>query len=205
MFLVVNNFITRDLLNRGNIASKTVILVLKIILNELNLKGKKLGIEYDAYGLTGKNAIKLNNSLRKNIGIIVNFSPQSWLGGINYYINFNNLLDKKKFKLTVFCGSNEKYFCLQNFKESNIVVTEHFKYPKKYLGALTKIKILFFGKDNSLIYYLKENKIDILFGYYLGRHSEILSIPIIWDFQELINPKNFSLKEIILRKFTSCK
>jgi len=92
---------------------------------------------------------------------------------------------------------------LQNFKESNIVVTEHFKYPKKYLGALTKIKILFFGKDNSLIYYLKENKIDILFGYYLGRHSEILSIPIIWDFQELINPKNFSLKEIILRKFNN--
>ena len=27
---------------------------LKVILNELNLKGKKLGIEYDAYGLTGK-------------------------------------------------------------------------------------------------------------------------------------------------------
>ena len=27
---------------------------LKVILDELNLKGKKLGIEYDAYGLTGK-------------------------------------------------------------------------------------------------------------------------------------------------------
>ena len=36
---------------------------LKIILNELNLKGKKIGIEYDAYGLTGKNALKLNESL----------------------------------------------------------------------------------------------------------------------------------------------
>ena len=36
---------------------------LKIILNELNLKGKKLGIEYDAYGLTGKNALILNRSL----------------------------------------------------------------------------------------------------------------------------------------------
>ena len=30
---------------------------LKQILNELNLKDKKIGIEYEAYGLTGRNAI----------------------------------------------------------------------------------------------------------------------------------------------------
>ncbi len=36
---------------------------LKIILNELNLKGKKLGIEYEAYGLTGRNTLRLNRSL----------------------------------------------------------------------------------------------------------------------------------------------
>jgi Xaa-Pro dipeptidase len=36
---------------------------LKVILNELNLKGKKIGIEYEAYGLTGRNAIRLNKSL----------------------------------------------------------------------------------------------------------------------------------------------
>ena len=37
---------------------------LKKILNELKLKGKKIGIEYDAYGLTGKNTILLNESLK---------------------------------------------------------------------------------------------------------------------------------------------
>ncbi len=37
---------------------------LKLILNELNLKGKKLGIEYEAYGLTGRNTLRLNNSLK---------------------------------------------------------------------------------------------------------------------------------------------
>jgi len=37
---------------------------LKIILNELNLKSKKIGIEYEAYGLTGRNALKLNKSLQ---------------------------------------------------------------------------------------------------------------------------------------------
>ena len=36
---------------------------LKIILNELSLKGKKLGVEYEAYGMTGRNALRLNKSL----------------------------------------------------------------------------------------------------------------------------------------------
>ncbi len=36
---------------------------LKIILDELSLKGKKLGIEYEAYGMTGRNALRLNKSL----------------------------------------------------------------------------------------------------------------------------------------------
>ena len=36
---------------------------LKIILNELDLRNKKIGIEYEAYGLTGKNTLLLNKSL----------------------------------------------------------------------------------------------------------------------------------------------
>jgi Xaa-Pro dipeptidase len=36
---------------------------LKLILNELSLKGKNIGIEYEAYGMTGRNALKLNKSL----------------------------------------------------------------------------------------------------------------------------------------------
>ena len=36
---------------------------LKIILDELTLKGKKVGIEYEAYGMTGRNALRLNKSL----------------------------------------------------------------------------------------------------------------------------------------------
>ena len=37
---------------------------LKNILSELSLENSNLGIEYEAYGLTGRNAIKLNNSLK---------------------------------------------------------------------------------------------------------------------------------------------
>ena len=36
---------------------------LKNILSELELEKSNLGIEYEAYGLTGRNAIRLNNSL----------------------------------------------------------------------------------------------------------------------------------------------
>ena len=36
---------------------------LKQILNELNLKGGNIGIEYEAYGMTGRNALRLNKSL----------------------------------------------------------------------------------------------------------------------------------------------
>ena len=36
---------------------------LKNILNELSLKEKKVGVEYEAYGLTGRNALRLNKSL----------------------------------------------------------------------------------------------------------------------------------------------
>ena len=36
---------------------------LKYILKELSLKGKKVGVEYEAYGLTGKNALRLNKAL----------------------------------------------------------------------------------------------------------------------------------------------
>ena len=36
---------------------------LKIILEELDLKNKNIGVEYEAYGMTGRNALKLNKSL----------------------------------------------------------------------------------------------------------------------------------------------
>ena len=37
---------------------------LKNILSELNLEKSNLGVEYEAYGLTGRNAIRLNSSLK---------------------------------------------------------------------------------------------------------------------------------------------
>ena len=38
--------------------------ILKNILIDLKLKGKNIAIEYDSYGLTGRNALNLNKSLK---------------------------------------------------------------------------------------------------------------------------------------------
>ena len=46
---------------------------LKNILSELSLKKTNLGVEYEAYGLTGRNAIRLNNSL-KNFATLIDKS-----------------------------------------------------------------------------------------------------------------------------------
>ena len=43
--------------------------ILKKTLVDLKLNGKNIGIEYDSYGLTGRNTIKLNNSL-KDFGVL---------------------------------------------------------------------------------------------------------------------------------------
>ena len=59
---------------------------LKVILDELNLNGKKIGIEYEAYGLTGKNALTLNKSLENYCSI----EDKSEL--INKYVNLLNKL-----------------------------------------------------------------------------------------------------------------
>ena len=42
---------------------------LKNILDELSLKGKKVGVEYEAYGLTGRNALRLDKSLENYCNI----------------------------------------------------------------------------------------------------------------------------------------
>ncbi len=42
---------------------------LKNILEELSLKEKKIGVEYDAYGLTGRNALRLNKSIESYCNI----------------------------------------------------------------------------------------------------------------------------------------
>jgi len=54
----------KDIRTWIDIDNKNPVDDLKAILEELDLENKNLGIEYEAYGLTGKNAIRLNHSLK---------------------------------------------------------------------------------------------------------------------------------------------
>ncbi len=73
---------------------------LKIILDELNLKGKKIGVEYEAYGLTGRNALRLNTVLQNYCSIedkselITKLRVIKSKEEINYVKKAANLADK---------------------------------------------------------------------------------------------------------------
>ncbi len=73
---------------------------LKLILNELNLKGKKIGVEYEAYGLTGRNALRLNKVLQNYCSIedkselITKLRVIKSKEEINYIKKAANLADK---------------------------------------------------------------------------------------------------------------
>ena len=63
---------------------------LKIILNELSLKGKNLGIEYEAYGMTGRSALRLNQSLENYCNVEDQSELITKLRVIKYVYTFND-------------------------------------------------------------------------------------------------------------------
>ena len=83
---------------------------LLIILNELNLKGKNLGIEYEAYGLTGRNALRLNKSLE----------------------NYCTIEDKSELitKLRVIKSSEEINYVRKAAQLADLALDEAWKYAK---------------------------------------------------------------------------
>ena len=98
---------------------------LENILSELNLEKSNLGIEYDSYGLTGKNAINLNNSLK----------------------NFSNLYDKSQLvsKLRLIKSSQEIKYVKKAAKLADKALDEVWKNAKagvsegKILAEMQKV------------------------------------------------------------------
>ena len=83
---------------------------LKKILNELSLKNKNIGIEYEAYGMTGRNALKLNKSLEN----YCQFEDQSELIS----------------KLRVIKSSEELVYVRKAAKLADLALDEAWKYSK---------------------------------------------------------------------------
>ena len=180
---------------------------LKIILDELNLKGKKIGIEYEAYGLTGRNAIKLNQSLE----------------------NYCSIEDKSELitKLRVVKSDEEITYVRKAANLADLALEEVWKYAKsgaseaKILAEMNRVIfegggdypanefIIGSGKNALLCRYQAEkqilNKEDQLTiewaGAYRHYHSAMFrTIPI-----GKANQKHFKMHEACVEAFTNCE
>ena len=180
---------------------------LKVILDELNLKGKKIGIEYEAYGLTGRNAIKLNQSLE----------------------NYCSIEDKSELitKLRVVKSDEEITYVRKAANLADLALEEVWKYAKsgaseaKILAEMNRVIfegggdysanefIIGSGKNALLCRYQAEkqilNKEDQLTiewaGTYRHYHSAMFrTIPI-----GKANQKHFKMHEACVEALTNCE
>ena len=180
---------------------------LKIILDELNLKGKKIGIEYEAYGLTGRNVIKLNQSLE----------------------NYCSIEDKSELitKLRVVKSDEEITYVRKAANLADLALEEVWKYAKsgaseaKILAEMNRVIfegggdypanefIIGSGKNALLCRYQAEkqilNKEDQLTiewaGTYRHYHSAMFrTIPI-----GKANQKHFKMHEACVEALTNCE
>ena len=180
---------------------------LKIILDELNLKGKKIGIEYEAYGLTGRNAIKLNQSFE----------------------DYCSIEDKSELitKLRVVKSEEEIIYVRKAANLADLALDEVWKYAKngaseaKILAEMNRVIfegggdypanefIIGSGKNALLCRYQAEkqilNKEDQLTiewaGTYRHYHSAMFrTIPI-----GKANQKHFKMHEACVEALTNCE
>ena len=180
---------------------------LKIILDELNLKGKKIGIEYEAYGLTGRNAIKLNQSLE----------------------NYCSIEDKSELitKLRVIKSDEEITYVKKAATLADLALDEVWKYAKsgaseaKILAEMNRVIfegggdypanefIIGSGKNALLCRYQaekqildKEDQLSIEWaGTYRHYHSAMFrTIPI-----GKANQKHFKMHEACVEALTNCE
>ena len=180
---------------------------LRNILSELNLEKSNLGVEYDSYGLTGKNAIELNNSLR----------------------NFLTLHDKSQLvsKLRLVKSSEEIKYVKKASELTDKALDEVWKNAKtgisegKILAEMQKVIfegggdypanefIVGSGHNALLCRYQAEKRIlsnpDQLTiewaGAYKHYHSAMMrTIPI-----GKANPKHYKMHEACLEALTKCK
>lgn len=144
-----------------------------------------------------------------NIGFVLNYSYKTWIGGYNYHLSLFKCLKKfnNKVNIIIFVNKNISRHDQNLLKGYKIIKTDRFNYSfffNRLEKIFSKLRILLKGKDNKLDKFFKYHKIDIVSHFtYLGNRSIIRSIPIIWDFQELHNKKNFKYRDIFLRKINA--
>jgi len=148
-----------------------------------------------------------NEKKNINIGFIINYRLDGWLGVTNYYLNLFNTIKsfskkrKDKIKIIIitdnFITNEEKSY----FKNLKIIKTKNLNRKSKLIKFLNLFQIIFLGKNFFFEKFLKKNNIDIIsHTSFLGFRSQIPSIKWFPDFQEYHFPSNFGLKQKIARR-----
>lgn len=136
---------------------------------------------------------------KKNLGFIINFSHERWLGGSNYFSNlFEGIRLYSNNSITIFTGLNKNKLN-PNFKRFKIVYLSILD-PKKKINILINylrlLILILFKRDFILESILKKYKIEILsHSFPLGKYSKIKSVSWIPDLQQLHLKHFFSLKK----------
>ena len=142
----------------------------------------------------------------KKVGFLLNYDPNSWLGGFNVkknLVNSFNFIKKKKLEPFIIAPNSFKksYKKLQVPREK-IIFTNFFIKQSTLFKLFNKLLIIFFGKSYIYDNFFKSIDISIVshgLNFGLGLKSSIKSISWIPDFQHLYYPKNFTLKNRIFK------
>ena len=136
---------------------------------------------------------------KKNLGFVINFSHERWLGGSNYFSNlFEGIRLYSNNSITIFTGLNKNKLN-PNFKRFKIIYLSILD-PKKKINILINylrlLILILFKRDFILESILKKYKIEILsHSFPLGKYSKIKSVSWIPDLQQLHLKHFFSLKK----------
>ena len=135
---------------------------------------------------------------KKNIGFIINFSHEGWLGGSNYFENLLTAIKTQtKHNIKIFTGI-KKSLLNPEFRNYDIIYLDILNPKKKkniLINYLRIILLIIFQRDFFLEKELNRYKIDILsHSIPVGKKSKIKSIYWIPDLQEIFLKKNFTFK-----------
>ena len=87
-----------------------------------------------------------------NIGFIINYRLNGWIGVTNYYTNLFKILNiyKNKYKIVIITDFNMTKKEEENFKNFKIIKSKLFDRKNKFVKIFNLIRIIFLKKNKNI-------------------------------------------------------
>ena len=146
--------------------------------------------------------------LRIKVGFVINYSHEKWLGGFNIIANLITaiqLLPRRKIQPILIVNKKFNKESLKGFKNIIYIKSDLFSNQSLIKRIYNKLSIIIFGKSLEYDNFFIKNNISALSHTLipLGKKSSVNSFPWIPDFQYFHYPKNFSLKNRIMKNISN--